>query len=86
MWLVTGQCPQLSASKSAPNFSSRNRKEWGISRLQIQKEFTQLGHDLQSGNLSNAQSDFTSSQSLLQNGGSSSTSSPSTCTGVSITA
>jgi outer membrane protein assembly factor BamD (BamD/ComL family) len=47
--------------------------------------FDQLGQDLQSGNLSNAQSDFRSLQQLLQNTSGSSTAG-STYTGVSITA
>jgi outer membrane protein assembly factor BamD (BamD/ComL family) len=58
----------------------------GSQQSQASQLFAQLGQDLQSGNLSDAQSDFTALQSLLQNGGSSTTSSGSTYTGVSVTA
>jgi outer membrane protein assembly factor BamD (BamD/ComL family) len=58
----------------------------GSQDSQASQLFAQLGQDLQSGNLSNAQSDFASLQSLLQNNTSSSTSSAPTYTGVSVTA
>ena len=53
---------------------------------QFSKLFDQLGQDLQSGNLSAAQSDWSSLQQLLQNKSSSTTSSGTTYTGVSVTA
>ena len=48
--------------------------------------FNQLGQDLQSGNLSSAQSDFSALQQFLQNNSSLSATSGSTYTGVSINA
>jgi len=48
--------------------------------------FAQLGQDLQSGNLSNAQSDFSSLQQLLQGNSSTSTSSGTASGSISITA
>jgi len=48
--------------------------------------FDQLGQDLQSGNLSGAQSDWSSLQQLLQNNSSSTASSGTTYKGVSVTA
>jgi len=53
---------------------------------QFAQLFEQLGQDLQSGNLSSAQSDFSAMQQLLQGNSSSSTGSGSTYTGVSINA
>jgi len=53
---------------------------------QFAQLFEQLGQDLQSGNLSSAQSDFSAMQQLLQSNSSSSTGSVSTYTGVSINA
>jgi outer membrane protein assembly factor BamD (BamD/ComL family) len=58
----------------------------GSQDSQASQLFSQLGQDLQSGNLSGAQADFNSLQSLLQNNTTSSTSSGSTYTGVSVTA
>jgi outer membrane protein assembly factor BamD (BamD/ComL family) len=56
----------------------------GSQENQVSQLFDQLGQDLQSGNLSSAQSDFSSLQQLLQNNTRSSTSSGSTYTGVSV--
>jgi outer membrane protein assembly factor BamD (BamD/ComL family) len=64
----------------------RHHHSGGGEGSQLSQLFDQLGQDLQAGNLSNAQSDFTSLQQLLQNNNSSSTPSGSTYTGVSITA
>jgi outer membrane protein assembly factor BamD (BamD/ComL family) len=58
----------------------------GSQDSQASQLFDQLGQDLQSGNLSGAQSDFNSLQSLLQNNKTESTPSGSTYTGVSVTA
>jgi exonuclease VII large subunit len=58
----------------------------GSQESQVSKLLDQLGQDLQSGNLSSAQSTFSSLQQLLQSNTSSSTSSGSTYTGVSVTA
>jgi outer membrane protein assembly factor BamD (BamD/ComL family) len=58
----------------------------GGQESQVAQLFGQLGQDLQSGNLSSAQSDFTSLQQLLQNNTGSGTSSGSTYTGVSVNA
>ena len=57
----------------------------GSQDSQASQLFAQLGQDLQSGNLSSAQSDFSSLQSLLQNNSGTSTSPSSTYTGVSVT-
>jgi outer membrane protein assembly factor BamD (BamD/ComL family) len=58
----------------------------GSQGSQVSQLFDQLGEDLQAGNLSNAQSDFTSMQQLLQNNSSSTASQGTTYTGVSVTA
>ena len=58
----------------------------GSQESQVSQLLDQLGQDLQSGNLSSAQSTFSSLQQLLQSNTSSSTSSGSTYTGVSVTA
>jgi outer membrane protein assembly factor BamD (BamD/ComL family) len=55
-----------------------HHKSGDTQESQISKLVDQLGQDLQSGNLSNAQSDFTSLQQLLQGNTSSGTSSGST--------
>jgi outer membrane protein assembly factor BamD (BamD/ComL family) len=56
----------------------------GSQGSQISQLFTQLGQDLQAGNLSNAQSDFSSLQQLLQSDTSTSTSTGSTTGALSI--
>ena len=56
----------------------------GSQGSQVSQLFDQLGQDLQSGNLSSAQSDFSSLQQLLQNNSGTSTASGTTYTGVSI--
>jgi len=53
---------------------------------QFAQLFEQLGQDLQSGNLSSAQSDFSAMQQLLQSNSTPSTGAGSTYTGVSINA
>lgn len=58
----------------------------GGANSQVSQLFDQLGQDLQSGNLSSAQSDFSSLQQLLQGNEGSSASSSSAYTGVSVTA
>jgi outer membrane protein assembly factor BamD (BamD/ComL family) len=58
----------------------------GSQQSQASQLFAQLGQDLQSGNLSNAQSDFTSLQQVLQGNGSTSALSGSTPGSLSITA
>jgi outer membrane protein assembly factor BamD (BamD/ComL family) len=58
----------------------------GSEESQFSKLFDQLGQDLQSGNLSAAQSDWSSLQQLMQNKSSSTASSGTTYTGVSVTA
>jgi len=58
----------------------------GSEQNQFSQMFNQLGQDLQSGNLSSAQSTWTSMQQLLQNGNSSSQSSNTAYTGVSVNA
>ena len=56
----------------------------GSQQSQASQLFDQLGQDLQSGNLSSAQSDFSSLQQLLQNSPGASSTPGSTYTGVSI--
>jgi outer membrane protein assembly factor BamD (BamD/ComL family) len=56
----------------------------GSQESQVSQLFSQLGQDLQSGNLSNAQTDFSSLQQLLQSN--TSTSSGATTGGLSINA
>ena len=58
----------------------------GSQQSQFSQLFSQLGQDLQSGNLSSAQSTFSSMQQLLQGNSTSSGSSGSTYTPISITA
>jgi len=58
----------------------------GSEESQFAKLFDQLGQDLQSGNLSGAQSDWSSLQQLLQNNSTSTGSSGTTYTPVSVTA
>jgi len=58
----------------------------GSEQSQFSQLFNQLGQDLQSGNLSGAQSDWSSLQQLLQSGSSSTGSSGGTYTPVSVTA
>lgn len=53
---------------------------------QVSQLFAQVGQDLQSGNLSSAQSDFSALQQLLQESTGSSTTGGSTYSGVSVTA
>ena len=56
----------------------------GGEKSQASQLFNQLGQDLQSGNLSSAQSTFSSLQQLLQNSSGSNAASGSTYTGVSV--
>jgi outer membrane protein assembly factor BamD (BamD/ComL family) len=56
----------------------------GGGESQVSQLFEQLGQDLQVGNLSNAQSDFSSLQQLLQSNPSSSAPQGTTYTGVSV--
>jgi outer membrane protein assembly factor BamD (BamD/ComL family) len=56
----------------------------GSQGSQVSQLFTQLGQDLQAGNLSNAQSDFSSLQQLLQSNTSTNTSTGSTTGALSI--
>jgi len=58
----------------------------GSQESQVSQLLGQLGQDLQAGNLSSAQSDFSSLQQLLQSNTGPSTSSGSVYTGVSINA
>jgi len=58
----------------------------GSQQSEASQLFAQLGQDLQSGNLTSAQSDFSSLQQVLQGSSGSSTSSGSAYTGVSVTA
>jgi hypothetical protein len=58
----------------------------GSQESQASQLFDQLGQDLQSGNLSGAQSDFSSLQQILQGSTGSGTSSGSTYGGVSVSA
>jgi outer membrane protein assembly factor BamD (BamD/ComL family) len=71
----------ISAS-SAFNVSNQNVTS---KREQIQQEFQQLGQDLQSGNLTAAQSDFTTLQQLVPKLSTISTSSGTTTTGTTST-
>jgi exonuclease VII large subunit len=71
---------QSQASQVHPH----HHRSGGGQQNQVSQLFDQLGQDLQSGNLSNAQSDFSSLQQLLQNSRGSNTSSGSTYTGVSV--
>jgi hypothetical protein len=58
----------------------------GSQGSQVSQLFSQLGQDLQSGNLSSAQSDFSSLQQLLQGNTTTSTPSGSATSGLSILA
>ena len=58
---------------SSHSFIPYNIQQAQTHRAQMQQEFQQLGQALQSGNLSAAQSDFTSLQQVAQNSSSSST-------------
>jgi outer membrane protein assembly factor BamD (BamD/ComL family) len=72
---------QSQASQMHPHHHHRSG---GSQESQVSQLFDQLGQDLQSGNLSSAQSDFTSLQQLLQNTTGSTASPGSTYSGVSI--
>jgi outer membrane protein assembly factor BamD (BamD/ComL family) len=65
---------------------SHHHNSGGGQQSQASQLFEQLGQDLQSGNLSNAQSDFSSLQQLIQGNTNSSGSAGSTSSGLSITA
>lgn len=52
---------------ASQSFFSYNTQQAQNHRTQMQQEFQQLGQDLQSGNLSAAQSEFASLQQLSQN-------------------
>lgn len=58
----------------------------GSEQTQASQLFAQLGQDLQSGDLTSAQSDFSSLQQVLQGGSSSGAPTASTPSGLSITA
>jgi len=70
--------------KSQASHSHHHHHAGGSQESQASQLFTQLGQDLQSGNLSNAQSDFSSLQQLLQSNTSTSTSTGSATGALSI--
>ena len=49
----------MSVSSISNNSLSQSVQDWQVRAQKIQTEFQQLGQDLQAGNLSQAQSDFT---------------------------
>ena len=63
-----------------------HHRSGGSQESQFSQLFTQLGQDLQSGNLSSAQSDFSALQQLLQNNTSSTMPSGTAYAGVSLNA
>ncbi len=71
-------------SQASQMHHSHHHHSGGSQQSQASQLFDQLGQDLQSGNLSNAQSDFSSLQQILQSNTGSSTPSGSTYTGVSV--
>ncbi|MFZ0961997.1 MAG: hypothetical protein WAO35_13925 [Terriglobia bacterium] len=75
---------QQDFQSQASQMHHHHHKSGGTQESQASQLFAQLGQDLQSGNLSNAQSDFSSLQQLLQGRSGSSTSSGSTYSGVSV--
>ena len=77
---------QQDLQSQASKMHHHHHHSGGGKESQFAQLFQQLGQDLQSGNLSSAQSDFSSLQQLLQNSSSSSPASGSTYTGVSVTA
>jgi len=73
-------------SQASQVHSHHHHHSGGSQQSQASQLFAQLGQDLQSGNLTSAQSDFSSLQQLLQGNSGSGTSSGSTYTGVSVNA
>jgi len=73
-------------SQASQVHSHHHHHAGGSQQSQASQLFAQLGQDLQSGNLTSAQSDFSSLQQLLQGNSGSGTSSGSTYTGVSVNA
>jgi outer membrane protein assembly factor BamD (BamD/ComL family) len=72
--------------KSQASQMHHHHKSSGSQQSEVSQMLDQLGQDLQSGNLSNAQSDFSSLQTLLEKYTSSGTSTGSTSSGLSINA
>jgi len=70
----------------APHWHHHHHKSGRSEQSHFAQLFEQLGQDLQSGNLSSAQSDWSSLQGLLQGKSSSTGSSGTTYTPVSVTA
>jgi outer membrane protein assembly factor BamD (BamD/ComL family) len=77
---------QQDFQSQASQMHHHHHKSGGSQESQVSQLLDQLGQDLQSGNLSSAQSTFSSLQQLLQSNTRSSTSSGSTHSGVSISA
>ena len=77
---------QQDFQNQVPHRHHHHHRAGGSEESQFTKLFDQLGQDLQSGNLSGAQSDWSSLQQLLQEKSSSSGSSGTTYTPVSVTA
>lgn len=73
-------------SRSSQTHHHHRHHFGGSQNSQASQLFSQLGQELQSGNLSSAQSTFSSLQSLLQNNTTSSTSPGPSYTGISVKA
>jgi outer membrane protein assembly factor BamD (BamD/ComL family) len=77
---------QQDLQSQASSMHHHHHHSGGGEENQVSQLFAQLGQDLQSGNLSSAQSDFTSLQQLLQANTSTNNTSGTTYTGVSVVA
>lgn len=77
---------QQNLQSQASQMHHHHHRSGGSEENQVSQLFDQLGQDLQSGDLSSAQSDFASLQQLMQTNTSAGTSSGSTYSGVSVTA
>ncbi|HXX21763.1 MAG TPA: hypothetical protein VEO19_01285 [Terriglobia bacterium] len=77
---------QQDFQSQTPHWHHHHHRAEGSEQSQFSQLFQQLGQDLQSGNLSGAQSDWSSLQQLLQNNSTSTGSSGTTYTPVSVTA